>query len=133
MKKQRRCRNVPSTAAPFLWPPGAGPDADALARMRHAFPRPKEPMGEAWFISETRKTFNSLVGDLRGLPLLDIEEALFELASGTRNLGRHEEWQLWFHHILAETLPRANEHRALHSYSESLVTAFMALSQCVRE
>jgi len=31
MKKQRHLRNVLSTAAPFLWTPGAGPDADALS------------------------------------------------------------------------------------------------------
>ena len=38
----------------FKWVPCRGPSAEAIGRMRAHFPKPKEPMGEAWFLSEER-------------------------------------------------------------------------------
>ena len=114
-------------SAPFLWRPGEGCDGAALARMRRAFPKPKYPMGEAWFMGETRAMFWDLLGDLGALSLYDIQRPLYEIASGAKAFGEMNEWTEWFHFILAETLPRAHETWAFDSHIESLVTTFMAL------
>lgn len=111
---------------PFLWIPGQGCDAAALTRMRAAFPRPREPMGEAWFMGETRAMFRDLLGDLSTLPIRDIQTALFEIASGTKSFGERAEWTDWYHHILAQTLPRAHE-KNVSSYVETLITTFISL------
>lgn len=117
-------RNI---ATPFLWRPGEGCDAAALARLRRAFPRPGAPMGEAWFMGETRRMFTELRGDLATLPIEDINKPLREIASGTICFGEMREWNEWYHYILAQTLPRAHETYAFDSYIEHLITAFFAL------
>lgn len=111
---------------PFFWRPGEGCDTDALTRLRRAFPRPREPMGEAWFMSETRGMFPELLGDLTTLPLDQIQTPLFEIASGTRAFGEMDEWTQWYHYILAQTLPRAHETWAFDSYVEHLITTYSA-------
>lgn len=116
-----------SPSEPFLWRPGAGCDAGARARMKRAFPRPRQPMGEAWFMGETRKLYPELCGELSTLEIEDIQRPLYEIASGVRSFGELDEWTDWYHHILAETLPRAHETYAFDSYVEHLVTAFFSL------
>jgi hypothetical protein len=93
--------------------------------MRQAFPKPKCPMGGAWFISETRAMFWELLGDLGALSVDDIQRALFEIGCGTKAFGERNEWNEWFHAILAETLPRAHENWAFDSHLESLIRTFM--------
>jgi hypothetical protein len=112
---------------PFLWIPGQGCDRAALARMRRSFPRPREPMGEAWFMGETRALFWELLGELDTLSMEHLGPALYEIGSGTKNLGERNEWTDWFHYILAQTLPRAHETYAFHSLVESLATTFFLL------
>ncbi len=54
----------------FVWTPGVTLDEHALQRMEQAFPMPQAPMGEAWFLSETRRTFDDLMAHPRGqLPI----------------------------------------------------------------
>lgn len=48
----------------YFWRPGVGIDSAALDRLRIHFTRPKEPMGEAWFMSSERHLFRELQGDL---------------------------------------------------------------------
>ena len=117
----------PEARQPFLWRPVEGYDAQALARLRRAFPRPREPMGEAWFMGETRQFYPELCGDLSTLAIEDIQRPLFEIASGTKAFGELREWTEWYHHILARTLPRAHETYAFDSYVEHLVTTFFSL------
>jgi hypothetical protein len=119
---------------PFLWIPGEGCDEAALARMRKEFPRPCEPMGEAWFMGKTRAMFWDLMGDLDALPIGELSTPLFEIASGALAFGERDEWTFWFHHLLARTLPRAHDEYAFYSLIEPLTTAFFALHpQGVRE
>lgn len=108
-----------------LWLPGEGPDGAALDRMRAAFPRPVEPMGEAWFMGETRHMFTNLMGDLDPLPVKELQKPLEEIASGVSCFGRRTEWRDWFHYLLPRLVPRANENYVA-SLNETLVTALMA-------
>jgi hypothetical protein len=110
----------------FLWIPGNGLDEAALQRLQSHFPRPKEPMGEAWFMGDERRLYPELLGDLGSLPIEDIQAPLVEIASGTGSFGPSEEWDSWYHYLLARTLPRAHE-ASLNTLLESLITGFMAI------
>src|SRR5258708_25808974 len=86
----RYARRMPkSSASSFLWVPGQGPDAVALDRMAKAFAKPKNPMGEAWFIGEVREMYPELLGDLDQLTDEQIYKPLEELARGISSF-----WQL---------------------------------------
>lgn len=110
----------------FFWLPGQGPDPDALARLRAHFPRPRETMGEAWFMGDERKMFPELLGDIGQLSCRDLQEALEEIASGTSCFGEMGEWTDWYHHLLGPLVPRGHEFH-IESLLEYLVTAFIAI------
>src|SRR6516162_3044560 len=93
----------------FVWLPGKGIDPAALERLKIHFKRPKEPMGEAWFMGERRRLFDNLQGDLSLLSTRDLQEPLEEIASGTSSFGPMAEWHSWYHYLLGQALPRANE------------------------
>jgi hypothetical protein len=110
---------------PYAWQPGTGPDALALARMRNHFKRPDAPMGEAWFMGDSRHVFVELMGNLDSLSVGHLHQPFEEIASGTSSFGFLEEWNAWYHYLLAALLPRANEHR-IGSLLEYFVTGFIA-------
>lgn len=110
----------------FAWVPGSGIDASALKRLRSHFPRPAEPMGEAWFMGSDRRMFTELLNDLGDLPPYGIQKPLEEIASGTSAFGPLDEWNSWYHHLLGALLPRSHEH-FVDYVLEYLITGFMAL------
>jgi hypothetical protein len=109
---------------PFVWTPGAGCDAAALARLRAAFPRPAEPMGEAWFMGGDRLMFGNLMGQLSAVPVADLFTPLFEITSGTASFGAYEEWNKWVHYLVAQLTPRAHEDYVA-PLLEPLISAFI--------
>lgn len=110
----------------FSWKPGNGPDPAALERLELFFPEPREPMGEAWFMTEERRMFDHLTGDRLGaLASGEFEAALFEISSGTHSFGPFEEWRAWFHFLLPRLVPRAFDATSTGWLVESLVTAFV--------
>lgn len=114
------------TTKDFLWTPGTGIDVSALNRLRTHFRCPPTPMGEAWFMGDERTMYPELMGDLGGISVFDLKQALIEIAGGTGSFGPSEEWTTWYHYLLAALLPRS--HEAHVSYLlEPLITAFMAI------
>jgi len=110
----------------FRWIPGRGPDVAALGRLRAQWPRrPPAPMGEAWFMGESRKMFPQLMGNLDAVPAAEIEHALREAASGTISFGLNDEWSGWFHYLLPQLVPRALE-TGSDSLLELLVDGLLA-------
>jgi hypothetical protein len=98
-----------------------------VQRLCEATRRPAVPMGEAWFMSEVRKTFPALMGDLDTLPLDDLIDPLREIASGPGSFGDPcGEWGPWFHYLMPRLLPRAME-GTHESVLEYLVTGLFAL------
>jgi hypothetical protein len=93
----------------FIWNPGDGYDISALERLQKHFKLPTEPMGEAWFISEERLMYVSLLSELDQLPLNQIMEPLEEISSGTSCFGYLEEWSQWYHYLLSQLIPRSHE------------------------
>lgn len=110
----------------FAWVPGKGIDASALERLRSHFPRPVEPMGEAWFMGSERRMFKELLNDLDSLSAYEIQKPLEEIASGTSAFGPLAEWTSWYHHLLGALLPRSHEH-SVDYILEYLITGFMSL------
>jgi hypothetical protein len=117
-------QHLPKLNAPFVWVPGVGCDATALARLRTAFPRPVLPMGEAWFMGGERLMFTNLMGDLSTLPVADLFNPLFEITSGTGSFGPYDEWTEWFHYLFAQLTPRAHE-QYVASLVEPLISGFI--------
>ena len=112
---------------PYRWIPGTLPSADALERMRSNFSKPSAPMGEAWFMSETRAMLNGLVSEpISQLPVDYLQFCLGEMSSGTRSFGHRNEWDEWLRYLLPHIIIRAHDQhiRYLH---ESIVSAFIAI------
>lgn len=109
----------------FEWVPGQGPDPASLERMMRAFPKPKAPMGEAWFMSETRRMFPELAGDIDTLSTWELDRALEEIASGPASFGQFEEWTEWYHYLLPRIVRRSHEAFVI-PLLEILITAFMS-------
>ncbi|HVF45619.1 MAG TPA: hypothetical protein VM936_21515 [Pyrinomonadaceae bacterium] len=112
----------------FKWVPCRGPSAEAVERMRAHFPKPSEPMGEAWFLSEERY-FHTWLAET---PVAEADagkliHCLFEIASGTGSFGRMEDWEAWFRYMLPDLILRGHEHHAFETLLEPTVTAFMVL------
>lgn len=121
-------REQPSPEIPrtFVWIPGDGLNAGCIKRMRNHFPRPAEPMGEAWFMGEERRMFYSLLGDLAELSLEELREPLEEIASGNSSFGPMDEWTVWYHYLLAQLVSRHAE-RSFDSLYQHLVATFIAV------
>lgn len=110
----------------LLWIPGQGIDAESLGRLRSYLKRPRQAMGEAWFMSTERHLFVELLGDINKLSAFELQRPLEDIASGTSSFGPYEEWQVWYHFLLGELLPRAHE-ASVRSLLELLITGFMAI------
>ena len=113
-----------SSASPFCWVPGQGPDPAALARLAKAFPKPKKPMGEAWFMGEKRELYSELLGDLDPLTDEQLRRPLEEIASGNCSFGPLAEWIEWYHYLLPRLLVRNWGWHLFHP-AELLVTGFI--------
>jgi hypothetical protein len=123
MADMRRWMSKPTTST-FLWIRGQGPDAAALDRMERAFPKPRKPMGEAWFLAPEREMYPELLGDLDSLSDEQIYRPLEQIATGPSCFGQHEEWTEWYHYLLPRTFRRRWD-SALRHPMEILITGFM--------
>jgi hypothetical protein len=112
----------------YEWVPCAGTSAEALERMRAHFPRPNEPMGEAWFISKERFFYTRLADE----PVADVDadylhNCLFEITSGTNSFGRREEWEQWFRFLLPDLILRGHERHSFTFLLEPTISAFKVI------
>jgi len=112
---------------PFTWIPGIGPDAEVLARMEDFFPKPTEPMGEAWFMGEKRKMFTALCKKrLSQISTKYLQDCLTEIA-GTSAFGPRAEWDSWYHYLLPRLIPRCFENYLGEYLVEYLITALITV------
>ena len=112
----------------YKWVPCRGPSAEAVERMRAHFPKPSEPMGEAWFMGEERRLHTELAErPVAEHDLLYLSHCLFEITSGTTSFGRRDEWEEWFRYLLPGLVLRSHEQHAFETLLEPTITAFMVL------
>ncbi len=111
----------------FCWVPGRGPDPLALRRLERAFPRPLTPMGEAWFMGETRFTFDRFLAEpIANIPVNEIQELLYEITSGISSFGDgNGEWSSWFRYCVPGLIRRSHESYAFTPLLEPTISAFM--------
>lgn len=109
----------------FLWLPGQGPHQAALGRMDEAFPKPKKPMGEAWFLAHERKMYPELLGDLQPISDDTILDALRDTA-GPSCFGPRDEWTEWHHYLLPRLIQRTWTPPLLDDPVELIISAFVA-------
>lgn len=82
-------------------------------------------MGEAWFMSDARRMYPELLGDLDQVSDSVIEDALVETVQGPTCFGQSEEWTDWYHYMLPR-LMRRRWKQFLYHPGELLITATMA-------
>jgi len=111
----------------FRWIPGQGMDAAALENLRGRFGRPPQSMGEAWFMSDSRKMYPELMGDLDKLPAEAIQKPMMEIAGGFSAFGALDGWGEWYHYLLPRMLPRWNDRYSQDSVVETLISCFCAI------
>jgi hypothetical protein len=89
--------------------------------------KPAKVMGEAWFMGEDRMLFDYL-GNTPVEKLSDqqLENVLWEIASGTRSFGPMDEWDDWFAYLL-HRLVLAKQAPAQRHLIELLATCFFSL------
>jgi hypothetical protein len=100
--------------------------------MIEAHPKPKQPMGEAWFMGEVRQMYPELLGDLDQLTDQQIYDPLEELASGLSSFGLLPEWVEWYNYLMPRLLLRPWAH-GMNNPIELLATAFFELHPAVVE
>lgn len=114
----------------YKWIPKNGVSLEAVERMKNHFHclKPKQPMGEAWFIGKERRLYHELIDK----PFAKIKpsdlstEILFEIASGTKSFGHREEWDEWFKYLLPQLILRSSESYFFNELlAQSTVSAFM--------
>jgi hypothetical protein len=81
-------------------------------------------MGEAWFMSEHRRMFDDLLGDMTSLSAKDLHKPLEEIASGTAAFGALDEWTDWYHYLLGQLIPRSHDTH-IEALLEILITGFI--------
>jgi hypothetical protein len=112
----------------YEWVSGRGPSAEAVERMRAHFPKPKGPMGEAWFLGGERYFFEWLTETpVAEADSGELNRVLFDIASGTNSFGRQDEWESWFRYMLPDLALRGHETHAFEFMLEPTITAFMVL------
>jgi hypothetical protein len=112
----------------YKWVPCKGPAAEAVERMRTHFRKPRQPMGEAWFMSTERYLYTELSEKPLGEIGVDtLSDCLWEIASGTGSFGHRDEWDKWFRFLLPDLVLRGHETDAFDFLLEHAVTAFIVI------
>jgi len=93
--------------------------------MCREFPKPKTPMGEAWFLAPKREMYPELLGDLDCLTDEQIYRPLQQIASGPSCFGQLDEWTEWFHYLLPRVIRRHWGSTVYHPM-EVVISGFMA-------
>lgn len=75
-------------------------------------------------MSEQRRMFDDLLGDLTSLSAKDLHKPLEEIASGTASFGPLDEWTDWYHYLLAQLIPRSHDTH-IEALLETLIAGFI--------
>lgn len=77
-------------------------------------------------MSEKRKMFPELLGDLNSLPDELLLDAVEEIVSGLTCFGPFEEWLEWYDYLLPHLVAREWQPAVIYQPIETCITAFMA-------
>ncbi len=117
----------------YIWIPGQGPTEDALARLLALVPeRPDEAPGEAWFIGEKRKFYDSFISmPVEVIPGPDLEHFFADITGGIANFAEMDAqvriWTTWIKYLTPRLIDRACREYTHPVLLESLFTAFFRI------
>lgn len=77
-------------------------------------------------MGDERRMFAELTGDISSLTACQLQEALDEIAIGSKSFGPHEEWYNWYHYLLGELVSLRHED-FFSLLLEPLITCFFVL------
>lgn len=113
----------------FLWVPGQGPSSDALERLGRHCPKPKQTMGEAWFMSAERRIYTELERpDVEELSHDELDRVFWAITSGPECFGIEDNWDEWYYFLLWYLLEKDKCICGLNI--EYLVSAYLVLDDC---
>jgi hypothetical protein len=111
----------------FIWKlPGEPPNPDAIARMRQHFPKPPEPMPEAWFMGNEIYFYRGLDGNT------DSEELCRALDQIKVGITAFPEvpfvplWKDWFRYLLPDLILRANDPENFNYFGTAILAKTIA-------
>ena len=113
----------------MVWKPGRGSDSVALRSLMSRFGKPSVPLGEAWFMGETRLLFDNLNAlGFEGASESEVGRAVEELVSGLAYFPGVTAWPEWYGYLTPRILDSSRFVEAgLHG---ELCTGLLALSVC---
>jgi hypothetical protein len=116
----------------FVWVPGVGPSAAALAKLSAATQLPSTVPGEAWFMGKQRRMYHEFFEYRpQEIPMQALSEFLSEATSGTNifveALEEVESWRFWFRYLLPTLIVRGGEKDCTDFLMEAVVTAFFSI------
>ncbi len=89
----------------MLWIPGQGPDESRVLELARIFGKPSEPLGEAWFMGETREMYDELnAGGIEAVSNEKLAQYLSELVSGIWYFPRTRDWEAWYGYLTTRIL-----------------------------
>jgi hypothetical protein len=106
----------------MVWKPGQGTDPARLHNLMGLFGKPTVPLGEAWFMGETRFLHDNLNAQgIEGATELEVGGALDDLISGLAFFPRTTAWPEWYGYLTPFTEAW---------WHGELCTGLLALSLC---
>ena len=90
----------------MLWVPGQGPDESRVLELARIFGKPREPLGEAWFMGETRRMYDDLnEGGIEAVPNENLDKYLKELPTAIWCFPHSvHQWEAWYAYLTPRVL-----------------------------
>lgn len=89
----------------MVWIPGQGPDEKTVRDLAGRFHKPSEPLGEAWFMGETRLMYDDLnAGGIEATSNASLDKYLNELPSAIWCFPRVRQWEAWYAYLTPRVL-----------------------------
>ncbi|RYX81657.1 hypothetical protein EON83_22940 [bacterium] len=98
-------KDEPTYLEEMVWKPGVGPDSSRLRELMVRFGKPRVPLGEAWFMGETRYLYDELnAGGIDAVSDEYLGAALDELISGMMCFPEMTDWAPWYAYLMPRVL-----------------------------
>ncbi|RYG72325.1 hypothetical protein EON80_04245 [bacterium] len=109
------------------WQPGHGPGRGLLLLSGH-FQKPNIPLGEAWFLGDSRYLFCDLnTYGIDGTSDREVSEAVDELIGGIWSFSERPEWAQWYGYLLPRMV--SSDRFATNDCYASFCTGLVGLSR----
>lgn len=89
----------------MIWIPGRGPDEELLRALASRYSKPRDPLGEAWFIGETRAIYHDInKAGAEAISNSRLSGYLETTLGGLMSFSETADWSQWYGHITTQIL-----------------------------